>query len=209
MSDKLTNIELSFEGGVYTLPYIHRPDVLIEAIGMLKMQDMNDIALCGYVDSVDLARVAPFIDKLIEHIAKLNDTKPKEPATIEEILKQTTDQSVPNIGDPRLHDTAYYLAKVHLLEGGFYRVDSDVPYAIFPAFNPHMHAPGSTDELENPTVDISPEFGIVADFSVISDAMRQTGYVPELIDYRDEPHFFAFRRPAIGQFLLQTAGYSY
>lgn len=122
----------------------------------------------------------PFFQKLIEMLPSAPDTVDNDESTR------------PNIMPGNQHSLKR-MASIDGVGGGFYRVAGliDDRYILSPAQEDTESRPG-----------LNLVYAVSFSGEAMVDAMTELGVQPEIIDYRAEPDFPAFRERAIAQFFI-------
>ncbi len=189
----MNKLEVVSSNGTAEIPILDKPDELIDGL--------NSVVANGIVDPFDdvawLYYYGPFekmtaqsdhgLQALWRHIQSLGFKPKSADRSHLEVL------ACPN-------KLARNMAKVSGNGGGFYRISSldEQRYVAVPA----IHVPHTLDQPQaEVTIDIA--HGISFAGTALVEALFNSGFMPEIIDYREEPHFPAYRTAMIGEFFVK------
>jgi hypothetical protein len=166
----IPSLELSIARNIFsepvraTVPYIHNPVVLDDALTTLGGEPTNDITFTLYMDESRRASVAGFGEAVKRHIAKINRAEYR-PDTLEELV--IVNGQYPNVVQPKQIDSAYYHYRTD--RPGFYYCEptDTTTIAILSGINPIVFKPWRINDHNSQQTEVSVDIkrGLVTYFT--------------------------------------------
>lgn len=193
----MQTLEVISPTGRANLPLLDTPTSLIEGLSTTVREGItahfDDVAWAYYYGTIERMQTLadPAFCSVVNYLALLDLGR--------EHLEPIDESTRPNI-IPTGDDLARLMATSTGAGGGFYRV-GELDLQRFVALPAHH----DTRKIRAHKIEVDLEHGISFDGHSLVTAMFNSGIEAEIIDYRDEPPFPAYRERAIGEFMLANA----
>lgn len=176
------------------VPILDSPDELLnglsDIVGGGTNTIYNDVAWARYVDTIEEMETStnPYLQAILDNV---------DPARELMSLKITQHPNIALDCD-RL---ARNMVLMKESDGFFWRIDhlDQQRLVVMPAQHAHRN------DKAGQSIEVDLSHGITFDGKSLVSALFNKGYPAEIIDYRDEPDFPAYRETTLGQFFVRQA----